>query len=226
MLLILLFILGICFGSFLNVVIDRIPQKKSIFFPRSHCEKCHKKIAFYDLIPLVSFLVLQGKCRYCKARIGIRTFIIELLSGLLFIIIFLLGFNLMQYIFISAIGLIILAIAVIDAEHGVIPDKLLLMLGSISFVYIILSGSNSFLSHISTAVISFLFFVLIFLITRGRGIGFGDVKYSFFIGFLLSFAQLVIAFYLAFLTGAFISIILIIGGRKKLRGDVIAFGPF
>ena len=132
----------------------------------------------------------------------------------------------MQYIFISAIGLIILAIAVIDAEHGVIPDKLLLMLGSISFVYIILSGSNSFLSHISTAVISFLFFVLIFLITRGRGIGFGDVKYSFFIGFLLSFAQLVIAFYLAFLTGAFISIILVIGGRKKFRGDVIAFGPF
>jgi len=135
--LILLFILGTCLGSFLNVVIDRIPQGDSVFFSRSRCNKCKKQIAFYDLIPIVSYLLLGGKCRYCKVRIGIRTFIIEILSGILFVIIFLLGFNLMQYIFVCTISLIIFAIAVIDAEHGVIPDKLLLLIGAISFFYII-----------------------------------------------------------------------------------------
>ncbi len=222
----LLFIVGSCFGSFINVVADRIPRNESIFFGHSHCDFCKKKLKPYDMIPILSYLLLLGKCRKCGKKIPTRVFIIEVLSGLLFVLLFIFSFiNWIQYALFCAICLTAVAIALIDIDYRIISDKLLLVLGIFSII-LVLGGSPNVVVHIVSAVVAFIFFLGIFLVTSGRGIGFGDVKYSLVIGFLLSPAGLVIAFYTTFLTGAAISIILIIIGKKKLKGGSIPFGPF
>lgn len=222
-----LFIIGACLGSFTNVLIDRLPWGKSIFFGRSQCEQCHKKISNFDLIPIISYLVLGGKCRNCKAKIPVRVLLVEIFSGFLFLAVFFFLFtNWVTYALLCAIILVLLALACIDIDHGIIFDPLLIALGVLSVFYILATNPGSFLFHILSAVTACAFFLVIFLVTRGRGIGFGDVKYAFFIGFLLSFPQLLIALYGAFLTGAVISIILVVVGKKKIRGSTIPFGPF
>lgn len=226
MALLFLFIIGACLGSFINVVIDRLPRDENIFLGHSHCDSCKKKLKFYDLIPVFSFLLLWGKCRYCKKKIPSRILLVEAGSGLFFVALFLLAFvNWIVYALYCGIFLCLVAITFIDLDRGVIPDVLLIAFGTFSAVFVLGSPTSVF-THILTAIVSFVFFLTIFLITRGRGIGFGDVKYALVIGFLLSPVQLIIAFYTAFLTGALISIILIIRGKKKLKGGSIAFGPF
>lgn len=221
-----LFIIGACFGSFVNVVADRLPAGENIFLGHSKCDSCKKKVKYYDLFPIISYLLLKGKCRYCRKRIPLRVFLVEVGSGLFFALLFLVSFvNWIVYALFCAIFLVLLAITIIDLNLGVIPDVLLLAFGVLSAVYV-LGSPTPLLNHIITAVVAFVFFLVIYSVTRGRGIGFGDVKYALFIGFLLSPAQLVISFYAAFLTGAVISIILIVGGKKKLKGGSIAFGPF
>jgi len=219
------FLIGSCFGSFTNVVVDRLPQRKSLLHPPSHCDHCHKRIATYDLIPVFSFLFLKGKCRYCKHKLPVRVFLVELISGLacLYLVA---SFLPIQGFFFFLVFLIILAISLIDLQIGIIPDELLVLLGVLSVVYILFSHPLTFFTHLITGFISFAFFLLIFLVTRERGMGFGDVKYSFFIGFLLSPTETIAAFYIAFLTGAAISIILVIGKIKKLKGSTVPFGPF
>lgn len=211
----------------MNVLIDRLPAGKSIFYGRSKCEKCHKQIAGFDLIPVVSYLLLVGRCRHCHAKIPARVLFVEIFSGLLFVSVFYLLFtNWVTYALLCLIILVLVALAVIDIDHGIIFDPLLITLGLLSIFYILVTNPSSFLFHVLSGLIAFIFFLVIFLVTRGRGIGFGDVKFAFFIGFLLTFSQLVIAFYGAFLTGAVISIILIIVGKKKIRGSTVPFGPF
>lgn len=219
------FLIGSCFGSFTNVVVDRLPKRKSLIHPPSHCDHCHKRIARYDLIPVFSFLLLSGKCRYCKHKLSTRMFLVELLSGIMCVYL-LASFLPIQGFFFFIVFLIILAISLIDLQIGIIPDELLILLGALSITYLLLLYPFLFVTHLITGFISFAFFLLIFLITRERGMGFGDVKYAFFIGFLLSPATAVAAFYIAFLTGAAISIILVIGKIKKLKGSTIPFGPF
>lgn len=221
-----LFIIGSCFGSFINVLADRIPRKESIFYGNSHCDYCKKKLKPYDMVPIFSYLFLSGKCRECKKKIPVRVFIVEALTGFLFVLLFILSFvNWIQYALLCGICLLAIAIALIDIDYRVISDKLLSVLGILSVV-LVLGGSPNVVLHLITAAIAFIFFLTIFLVTKGRGIGFGDVKYAFVIGFLLSPVGLVIAFYTTFLTGALISIILISIGKKKLKGGSIPFGPF
>lgn len=222
----LLFIIGACFGSFIGVIADRLPRGENIFLGHSHCDSCKRRIKPYDLIPIVSYLLLRGRCRYCHKKIPLRVLLTEIASGTFFVLLFVTAFiNWIVYALLCAVFLIVLAITFIDMDHGVIPDSLLIALGIVSLV-IVLGSPGAVFPHVISGLVAFAFFLVIFLATRGRGIGFGDVKYSFFIGFLLSPIGLVIAFYTAFLTGAVISIILIVQGRKKFKGGSIAFGPF
>jgi leader peptidase (prepilin peptidase) / N-methyltransferase len=230
-----LFVLGACVGSFLNVLIDRIPIGKSVLFSRSACEKCLKQIFIFDLIPLLSYIILRGRCRYCRVKIPARLFLVELIVAVLFPLAFIFAFiNIFQYAVLLIILLIILGISVADIDKGIIPDKLLILLGVFSLLHVIFQIQNTSAvqvtnllgTHLLAGVTAFLFLLLIFMVTRGRGIGFGDVKYAFFIGFLLNFKGIIIVFYAAFLTGAVISIILVLAGKKKLKGESIAFGPF
>lgn len=225
LLLSLLFVIGACFGSFINVVTYRLPKGENIFLGHSHCDHCKRKIPFYDLLPIVSYLLLRGTCRFCHKEIGLRVFLVELLSGLVFVLFLFSFINWIVYALYCGIFLIALAIALIDIDYGIIPDTLLVIFGILSLIFVLGSPSSVY-THLLTTGASFIFFLSVFLITRGRGMGFGDVKYALVIGLLLSPIQLVAAFYAAFLTGALFSLILIIRGKKKLRGGSIPFGPF
>lgn len=223
------FIVGAVVGSFLNVVIDRSPKNKSIAFSRSRCESCNKNLYWYDLIPIVSYLLLMGKCRFCKKKIPSRIIFVEILTGSLYALLayLFLPFNLLLFVFLGVIFSVLLVIFYIDMYYGIIPDFTLVIILIVSLIYYLISSPASIPASLISAVSLFLFFLLLFIITGQKGIGFGDVKFAFVIGFLLSYPGSVFAVYSAFLTGAVVSIILILNGRKKFKkGEAIAFGPF
>ncbi len=223
-----IFIFGSIFGSFVNVLIDRVPQGKFFDNKRSYCESCKKSLSWYDLIPLFSYIILRGKCRRCKSKIPFRIFVVELLTGLGFVALYSLIYQslpLISFIMIVLTFCLLTAIFFIDVKHRIIPNSLLIAILLCTLFYHIFAG-HDLIPYIITGIVSFLVFFLLFAVTKGKGMGFGDVKFAFVIGFLLGFPASLIAFYAAFLTGAAISIILIIAGKKKARGSVIAFGPF
>lgn len=229
----IIFILGVSVGSFLNVLIDRLPREESFLIGRSYCESCKTRLRWYDLIPIFSFVILKAKCRYCRYRISYYYPVVELTTGFLFVaVLFLIGgfsinfitiINLIYYLFIMS-GLIVIFFT--DLKYGIIPDKIVFPSIIVSIVYVFIIHNSLFLIHFLSALGSFLFFLLIFLATRGRGMGFGDVKLAFLIGLILGFPKIVVALYVAFLTGALVSIILILGKKKKFKGSTIPFGPF
>lgn len=215
------FLLGLCVGSFLNVVIDRLPNGQSIIFGRSHCDTCQKNLKWYDLIPLLSFIILLAKCRYCKTKLTFQYPLVELITGSGFCGIYL--FNPLAfypYIFYSCMIIIFFT----DLKYRIIPGQILAILLLLTPVYLYLQSLN-FIPYIASGFISLLFFLLLVIVTRGRGMGMGDVKYAFVMGFILGPTKTVIGLYTAFLTGGVISIILLITGRKKMK-STIPFGPF
>lgn len=221
------FVLGLFIGSFLNVLIDRLPRNESIVGGRSYCESCKKQLQWYDLFPVLSFLFLSGKCRYCNSQIPLRLPLVELITGITFVVVFAL-IPLSMYVytpFFLLIACLFIAIFFIDSINQIIPDTLLIIcVGLILLLHI--SVNNNVLYYSVVGLCSALFFFLLFVITKGRGMGFGDVKFAFVIGFLLGFPMALFAFYAAFLSGAVVSIFLIITKKKKLKGSKIAFGPF
>ncbi len=245
MLLIFVFLIGLFVGSFLNVLADRLPREESVIKGRSHCEKCKKELTWYDLIPLLSFVFLRGKCRYCKAKLSFYYPVVELTTGILSVITaifilngfqffplrqgfagqaisnFQLSISLIYYLFIVS-SLIVIFFA--DLKYGIIPDKIVFPAIIISFLYLILN--TNYLIHLYSAFGACLFFLILFLITKGRGMGFGDVKFAFLMGLILGFPNIVVSLYIAFLTGAIVGIILILWRRKKVFGTAIPFGPF
>lgn len=225
-LIVFIFLLGCIVGSFFNVVIDRLPNGQSIVYPPSYCPHCRHKLAYYDLVPLLSFFYLKGKCRYCKAKISLYYPLIETATGALFVLTtFIAGLDIYLLFIISSLIIVFF----IDLKYGIIPFKIVILsLSIITVRYLFLSFTdpgyigNYFLSAIGI----FTVFLLLFLVTRGRGIGFGDVVFSLFMGYVLGFPKIVLGVYIAFLTGAIISLILVISKRKKFKGGIIPFGPF
>lgn len=234
------FIVGTAVGSFLNVLIDRIPKGKSVSRGRSKCDKCYKTLSAIDLIPVVSYLLLRGKCRHCNSSISAYYPVVELATGFLFSFTawWLIGkdsfLELVFSLFIlSALTVIFFA----DLKYRIVPDKILYPAIVFSLLYLMLTGiggapafdsstKSSIINNLSSGTLSFLFFFLLHSITRGRGMGFGDVKLSFLIGLFLGFPKIVFALYTAFLTGAMVSAILVVAGKKKIIGDTIPFAPF
>lgn len=221
---------GFFFGSFLNVLIDRLPRGKAIFLSRSVCEKCNKQIKWYDLLPIVSYLLLGGKCRYCKDRIPFRLFLVEVFTGFIFAASFYyFTLTTVSYFEIVVLLLIIfglLAVFLIDYFFGLIPDVLVLYLLLLSFVYIAFFDLERIFSSFLTGLGIFLFFLTVFFVTRQKGIGFGDVKFSFVIGLLLGFPEALLSLYISFIVGGVIAGALLLTGKKKLGGDTLPFGPF
>lgn len=233
MILSFIFIGGLFFGSFLNVLIDRLPKGRSVIGGRSYCDHCKKNLAWYDLVPILSFLLLKGKCRYCHNPLSLYYPVVELITGLLFAgVVFFLGrpttnvitiVTVIYYLFIMS-SLIVVFFA--DLKYGIIPDKIIFPMAFFSLSYLFLIHNSLFTIHMLAAVGAFAFFFFLFFITRGKGMGFGDVKFSFLMGLFLGFPSIVIAFYIAFLTGAIYGCILIVWKRKILFGTSVPFGPF
>ena len=226
----IIFILGASIGSFLNVLIDRLPKEESIN-GRSHCDFCGKKIAWCDLIPVFSFFVLKGKSRCCHKRLSFQYPAIEFVTGFIFVMVFkdgpYLGPSLIRSVLILSILSSLIIIFVTDLKHHLISDYILLALFVFSVIYHLLSTisiSLFFYFFISSLIVALPIF-LIYFISKERAMGLGDVFLAANIGFLLGWQEGFLALYTAFVTGAIFGLIAIIFKNKKLKSK-IAFGPF
>lgn len=234
---VIIFLIGLCIGSFLNVIIYRLPRGLGFVKGRSFCPHCKKKIRWFDNVPLISFVLLKGRCRFCHSPISWQYPVVELVTGVLFVLgssPFLRNLVDLSFLRVLDIGLTLalfsalIVIFFIDLEHQIIPDEIvfpIVILFIFRFVFSCLSTDYCLLTTIYSAFGASLFLFAIYLVTKGKGMGFGDVKLAFLMGLVLGYPKIIVAFYLAFLTGAFVGIILILG-RKARFGQKIAFGPF
>ncbi|MDP3882563.1 MAG: prepilin peptidase [Candidatus Staskawiczbacteria bacterium] len=226
---IFVFIFGICIGSFLNVVIYRLEKKESLK-GRSFCPSCNHKLSWQDLFPVLSFLFLLGKCRYCHKKISLQYPIIEISSALIFLLIFSAqggpasGWNFLNSFFLFYIASALIVIFVYDLKHYIIPDKILFPAIGVAFVYRFLEFA-SLGGYLLAAAIGSGFFLVIFLISKGAAMGFGDVKLAVLMGLLLGFPNILAGLFFAFFFGAVIGTALMILKRKGLKSE-IPFGPF
>lgn len=209
---ILLFIVGLVFGSFISAISYRYPRRISWIWGRSFCPNCKQKISWYDNIPLVSFIFLGGKCRNCKNPISWRYPMVELATGIGFLFI---GLNIFYLVLFCILELIFIT----DLEHQIIPD-LFIFVGLLAGILFGFSFGNIFAGFFASLLL-----MLIHLFTRGRGMGLGDVKFAVLGGILTGPNLMPVWLFLAFLTGGMVGIILIIGKVAGLK-DKIAFGPF
>lgn len=234
---ILVFIFGLVLGSFANVCIYRLPKGKSIVKPGSYCPNCKKPILWYDNIPLLSYIVLRGRCRYCKEKISPRYFIVELLTGILFFLVYIkTGLN--SYFFVYAIFVLALVIVgFIDIDTFLISD--VIVIPSI-FLGIVLSFLFPGLHHSSGRIESLFYSIegmflggglLLFLAFAGKiafrkdAMGGGDIKLLAMIGAFLGWKCVFLTLFFGSLLGTVISLTLI-GMKKKKIEDYVPFGPY
>lgn len=226
---ILAIILGTCFGSFLNVVIDRLGDGKSIVAPGSHCDTCKHKLTPLELIPVLSYICLRGRCKNCHVKLSIQYLLLEVVTGLLFgyLMWFVIssGLSPAYWVYLCFIFSCLIVVIGTDLKKGIILDEVILFGSIVSFFYILIFSPSVLVIHLLSGIAFCAFFLFLFFITRGKGMGFGDVKFAFFMGLSLGWPQIMVSFYLAFLTGAFVSLILVIGGRKSFK-NTIPFGPY
>jgi len=236
-----LFVLGLIFGSFLNVVIYRSIAGKNWLTGRSECDHCGSQIRWFDNIPLVSFIILRGRCRDCHGAISLTHPVVELLTaslfvwwywfGALFFRLTLAPFQTLQPLFWLMVGVILLMIALADYLYLIIPDLLVGLLTLLTLAYrlaLVLSGQmqvhDLLWAGFGALLFSGLFFGLWWL-TAGRGFGFGDVKLIIPLALLMGWPKVVVGVFLAFIFGAIVGVVLIALGRKQF-GQTIPFGPF
>jgi len=224
----LIFLLGLIVGSFLNCVIYRLEENKSFLKGRSYCPHCKHILNWQDLIPLLSFLFLKGRCRYCQKPISLQYPLVELVTGLLFVSFFIFHFS----FFIFLIACFMIIIFVYDLRHYIIPDKIIYPAILVSGIWYLVSSiflglytKYEILNTIYSAFGAATFFLLIVLISRGKWMGVGDIKLAFLMGLVLSPPKILVALFLAFFIGAIIGMGLIISGKKTLKSEV-PFGPF
>lgn len=229
--LILVFIFGACIGSFLNVCIYRIPRKKSIVHPSSACPACEKPVRFYDNIPLVSYIVLRGKCRDCKAPISFRYFIIELITAVVFTLIYR-RWGLSPEFFIQVFfAAVLIAISFIDYDFQIIPD--ILSIGGMVAGLIISFVRPGF--RVLDAIYGVLIgggvlFVIAYgyqLITKREGMGGGDIKLLAMIGAFSGFKGVIFSLIGGSVVGTLVGIpLMLMKGREEGTRYAIPFGPF
>ena len=230
----IIFLSGSAVGSFLNSIIHRLKTGESFLLKRSYCPDCKKTLSWQDLIPLLSFLFLKGKCRYCQGKISWQYPLVELLTGLLFVFtlykffpVTLGDFLPISYWLLTISFLII--IFVYDLKYYIIPDKIIYPAIALAIIHNIyqftINNQQLAISNILAAISASAFFLAIVLISRGKWMGWGDPKLAFFMGLLLGFPNILVALFLAFLIGAIIGIGLIIFRKKTLKSEV-PFGPF
>lgn len=247
------FFFGLVIGSFLNCVIYRLDKEENLVSQRSHCPFCGHTLSWQDLIPFLSFLLLKGKCRYCKKPISWQYPLVELATAILFVFLFqwhsrnfslAIGspfayFFSLAYLFFAASFLIV--IFVYDLKYYLVADEVIypaIVLSFLADVFFAFSGShfpqrdliqgsfyNLFTSKALAAVLAAGFFLIIVLISQEKWMGMGDVKLAIFMGLFLGWPQILVALFAAFFFGAIIGIGLIVFSKKKLKSEV-PFAPF
>ncbi len=233
------FILGLIIGSFLNVVIYRYHTAKSLG-GRSACMSCRSKLKFYELIPVISYLFLLGRCRTCRTKISIQYPLVELSAGLIFAIVFwkfqaIFAFDILLFVatflYYVAGFLLLLVIATYDMRHKIIPDGLALAFGILGIVGLFLLNGFAY-THIPSATeflsgpLVALPFASLWFISRGAWMGFGDAKLALGLGWFLGLSQAISGIVVAFWAGALIGIMLMFMKPKFGMKSEVPFAPF
>lgn len=222
-----LFIIGTIFGSFYNVVGYRIPKGESILYPSSHCTKCNHKLKAFELIPILSFIFLRGKCNSCKTKISFFYPIFELLTGIAFSISYVVfGFSLeclYSIVFLSMLIIIIIS----DYQTMIIPDSILIFFSLIlAFIKYFMNGIESVGISLLHALAAFVFMLLLKLLGdflfKKESMGGGDIKLLAVFGFVLGFPLSLVSVFLSAFIALPISLILL----KVNKSHEIPFGPF
>jgi len=229
------FIFGTIVGSFLNVVILRLKKNESILKKRSYCPNCKKKLEWYELIPIISFLIQKGKCRKCQKQISSQYPLVEFFTGLIFVLaaVYFLDFTaygLINLLYLLIFSCFLLIIFVYDLKYYLVSDRIIYPAIIISLLYDVYLAIISKELWVLTASIAIAFavggfFLLLVIISKERWMGMGDVKIGILIGLFFGPFQFFAAIFLAFLIGAIISIVLLVLKKKNLKSE-IPFGPF
>ncbi|MDP2637406.1 MAG: prepilin peptidase [bacterium] len=229
----IVFVLGLVVGSFLNSVIYRLEQGESALKGRSYCPHCKHSLSWHDLIPLLSFVLLEGKCRYCGQRISIQYPLVEFSTGAIFFALFsaFSSFNALFLTYFFSVASLLVVIFVYDLKHYLIPDKILYPAIGLAVgwqVFMIWNFGNWDLfgiSNLGFSILPTLFFLSIYLISKETWMGFGDVKLALFMGLFLGWPNILVALFFAFLAGAAVGVSLMFLKKKHL-GSKVPFGPF
>ena len=234
----LMFALGASVGSFLNVVADRLPEGRSILGPASHCPACKTPLRPVDLVPIISYLWLRGRCRYCGASIPFRLVAVEASTGLLFMLIFLrLGLG-PEFAVAAIIGAFLMAISIIDMEHGIILKNMLLSAMVVALAlapfwpslsmerpFFATSGAMGSVGNSLVAGAGAYLFFSVILLVYPKGMGTGDAKLAGVLGLFVGFPEVLVAVWLAVVGGGLIAITLL-ALRRRGRKSSLPFGPF
>jgi leader peptidase (prepilin peptidase)/N-methyltransferase len=219
-----LFVFGLCIGSFLNVVIARLPAGRSIVHPRSACPRCGQPIQWFDNVPVVSFLLLRGHCRSCQAPISWRYPAVELITASLFV-----GALLFRGVSPELPGALLLiaalvAVTMIDLDHQIIPDVVTLPGIAVGLALSLLTGRPNWLAALLGVLVGGGVFFLI-IVLSGGGMGGGDMKLGAMLGAFLGAKPLLVAILAAVCMGGVVAVCLLALGRRG-RKDAVPFGPF
>jgi len=235
-------VVGLFIGSFLNVVIYRVPRDESIAFPGSHCPKCGGAIRFYENIPVLSYLALRGKCRHCKTAIPFRYPLVELLTGLVFLALKIrFGFSYWLFLKDFPFAAILIAVTFIDLDHRIIPDRL--SLGGLvwGLVLSFFDPSITVVQSVSGAIAGFTFFYAIAWYYEWRtgkmGLGGGDIKLIAMIGAFIGPLGVLTTIFISSIVGSVFGIVLAVRQKSRpnvLEGEVpeglmkysLPYGPF
>lgn len=265
---IFLFLLGLCVGSFLNVVVDRLTRGENLG-GRSYCENCRAGLSWFELLPVFSWFWLRGKCRHCKSNISFYYPLVELLTGLLFAVGTFLSFphglslsfsNVIIGLYLLVLFSVLTAVFFTDLKYGVIPDQLIIvgvvaavfyrlvvLVERIGGTYLKLKNDvnglgpyllktnylalhfrielMTLLSYVVSAFgLAFIFWLIVKL-TKGKGMGTGDITLGFLVGLVAGFPGVVVSVFLGFLLGSIVSLGLIVLHRKSF-GQTVPLGPF
>ena len=229
----LIFIFGLMIGSFLNVVILRLKNNEKFIRGRSHCPKCKHQLKWYENIPLLSFIFLKAKCKYCKQKISLQYPLVELATGLLFLLAFLNvspplfkgglgGLNIFYYFIILSFLIIIF---VYDLKYYLILDKISIPAIIFVLLFKILNFPEFIIYYLLSACVISGFFLLQYLLSKGKWVGGGDIRLGLFMGIILGWPNILVGLLLAYIFGAVAGVMLILLKRRKIRSE-IPFGTF
>jgi len=216
---------GLMIGSFLNVVIARVPERRSLWMPGSTCPECGHAIAWHDNIPVLSFFLLRGRCRACAAPIPWRYPIVEAITAVLFAAAWLrFGADVRQFIVAVVFLAALVAITVIDLRHQIIPDAITLPGVAAGVVAALATHRITWIDAVAGILLGSGLFVAVIVVSRG-GMGGGDLKLGAMLGAFLGWQALLVGLFIAVMLGGMLAVVLL-ASRRVARKDAIPFGPF
>ena len=218
------FILGLLIGSFLNVCIYRIPKGKTVVTEHSHCMRCGKRIRWFDLVPVISYLLLQGKCRMCKCKISVRYPVIEVLNALVYVMLYRVYDIGILFLGLGFLASTLIVVSFIDVDHKYIPNRIVMLLLGVGVLYNILNKEMTVFDSIVGFFSASVPLLILAMASKG-GMGGGDIKLMAVVGIFLGWQFTVLALIIAACSGSVVGIGLMLF-KKVNRKEPICFGPF